>query len=386
MYESLTFKTVKIIDKVPQESWDAMVSDNPYMTWGWHKTVEETCIVKQDVYYIMAICNDQLCGGAVCTVIKPSRQMRDLDNIVFGRLKRFFNFFHISMVPLLDCSPAKGRGTHFLVKDNLSSTAKDEVIAALLKKVETLAVSKNLAIAFSDIKKDQINLKNILSDHGYYHTLGYPINILDIEWSTFDDYIRDTKSLSKNVRKNIRLQINRNLKAGVVISDIDHPEKYGNRLHQLVSINNETHNKLPFIFNPKFFEKLKKNLGDNVSILTAEKNNITIGVKIILKRNGFANSCFIGVDHEAAGNDFTYFNLAFYSTITNAIKTDIKRIDYGNAMYSIKTDRGCYILPTYLYYKPANFMQKIVIPLWFRFQSFWYERKLPDHIRLHMRK
>lgn len=371
---------------VPQEHWDSMVTDNPYMTWGWHKTVEETCIVKQDVYYIMAICNDQVCGGTVCTVIKSSRQMRNLDDIVFGRLKKFFNFFHISMLPLLDCSPAKGRGTHFLVKDNLSSTAKSEVVGALLKKVEVLAESKNLAIVFSDIKGNQVNLKNTLSNNGYHQTLGYPINILDIEWSSLDDYIRDTNSLSKKVRKNIRLQINRNLKAGVAISDIDHPEDYGNRLHQLVSINNETHNKLPFSFNPYFFEKLKKNLGEDVSVLIAEKNNITIGVKVVLKRNGFSNSCFIGVDHEAAGNDFTYFNLAFYSTIKNAIKTGIKRIDYGNAMYSIKTDRGCYIMPTYLYYKPANLIQKVVIPLWFRFQSFWYERKLPEHIRLHMRK
>jgi predicted N-acyltransferase len=116
----------------------------------------------------------------------------------------------------------------------------------------------------------------------------------------------------------------------------------------------------------------------------AEKNGLAIGVKIILKQNGYANSCYIGIDHKTAGNDFTYFNLGFYATIKEAIRSNIKRIDYGNGMYSVKIDRGCHLTPTYLFYKPEHFLQRVFIPLWFRFHAFWFERKLSDRMRAHL--
>lgn len=385
MDDKITYKVVKTFDQVPKESWDAMVTDNPYMSWGWHKTVEETCIVKNDVYIIMAICNGQLYGGTVCSCADMSRRIYNIDNVMFGRLKKVLNFFHISMMPSLTCSPLKGRGTHLLVKDDIGEEDKNRVLIGLLAQVEQMAMSKNMAVAFVGLNEKQLDLREKLSARGYSSTLDHPISLLDIKWSSFDDYRRDTKILSKAVRKNIRTQINRNNKAGVVISETQCPEEYGDRLHQLLSINSLKHNNLPFAFNRSFFEKLKKNMGNNACVFVAEKNGEVVGVKAILWQADFANSCFIGVDHDIAGNDFTYFNLAYYTSIKKAIQENIKTVDYGNGLYSVKTDRGCYIRRTYIYYRPVNIIQKIFLPLWFRVHAAWYERKASDQMRLHLR-
>ena len=126
-------------------------------------------------------------------------------------------------------------------------------------------------------------------------------------------------------------------------------------------------------------------MGNKACVFVAEKNGEIIGVKAVLWQADFANSCFIGVDHDTAGNDFTYFNLAYYTSIRKAIQENIKTVDFGNGMYSVKTDRGCYIRRTYIYYKSANIIQKIFLPLWFRIHEAWYERKVSKQMRLHLR-
>lgn len=381
----ITYKIVPSIDLVPEKDWDAMISSNPYMSWGWHKTVEETCIDELKVYYIMAFCDKRLYGGTVCSYEKLSDQTSSIDNIIFGRLKQVLHSFHISMAPLLTCSPLKGRGTHFLVVDSIGEDVKNRILLGLIVQVEQLATSKKMALAFTSLNENQNELREKLSARGYCTTQGHPISLLDINWSSFYDYQQDGKILSLSVRKNIRNQINKNHKEGVVISEAQFPEKYGDKLHRLLTMNSQKHNNLSFTFNPSFFNQLKKNMGDNACIFVAEKNNEVVGAKAILWWHDFANSCFIGVDHDTAGNDFTYFNLAYYSSIKKAIQLNIKTVDYGNGMYSVKTDRGCYIQRTYLYYRPENFMQKLFIPLLFRFHAYWYERKISDQMRLHLR-
>jgi predicted N-acyltransferase len=382
----ITIKTVNSIAQVPREHWDALVEDNPYMTWGWLKTVEETCINKHDTYYIMATNLDQLIGGAVCSNTKRSLREHNLDNMIFGRLKKLFYCFNINLTPLLDCSPPIGRRTQLLVNNSLDEETKQKISEALFEKIENLASSNKLAVAFSGVKEDQVGLRKTLAKRGYCYTLGYPIGILDIKWSDFNDYLLDKKAISSKMRTTIRAQIKRNKKAEVVISEIKNPEKHGNRLHQLSSINCEKHNKVPFSFNEYFYEQAKKNLGDEAAIFIAEKKGVVVGVQILLKRKGYGNGCIIGIDHENCGNDFTYFNLAYYTSIQDAIHSNMKSIDFGNGLYDVKTRHGCHLYNNYLYYRPATLLQKLFIPLWFRFHSFWFERKLSDHVKSHLRK
>lgn len=385
MDDEFNYKVVNTIDDVPREEWDAMVVANPYMCWGWLKTVEQTRRVEHDVFYILAYHDNQLYGGTVCSSENRSSKIHNIDNVIFGRLKQYTNLLNISLAPLLICSPIKGRGTCLLARTDLGEEIEDQLINGLLVQVERLATSKKMAVSFSGLNEKEAGFRKKLVSRGYLETLGYPISLLDIKWNSFDDYQQDADTLSKKLRKNIRLQVNRNRKAGVVITDVNRPQQYGDRLDQLVNLNTHKHNKIDFAFDATFFTKLKENMPDNASVFVAEKQGKVIGVKAVLWQGGYANSCFIGVDHDTAGNDFTYFNLAYYTSIKKAIEQNVKTVDYGNGLYSVKTDRGCYISRTYIYYKPASIIQKLLAPLLFNIHSRWYERKITDQMRLHLR-
>ncbi len=111
-----------------------------------------------------------------------------------------------------------------------------------------------------------------------------------------------------------------------------------------------------------------------------KKDRLT-GVKVLLKRNKVSYMRLIGIDHEMAGNDFTYFNIGYYRPIMDAISDKIKRLYYGPAMYEMKARRGCRTSDLYIYYKSFNKIKYIGIRPWFIFLSMWYKNKLPRIVR-----
>jgi len=86
----------------------------------------------------------------------------------------------------------------------------------------------------------------------------------------------------------------------------------------------------------------------------------------------------IGVDHEIAGNDYTYFNICYYVPIENCINDGTKRLNCGTAMYALKRRRGCELKNMYIYFKSRNSIKQFMFKLWFSFHLQWYGKKLPQ--------
>ena len=53
---------------------------------------------------------------------------------------------------------------------------------------------------------------------------------------------------------------------------------------------------------------------------------------------------YIGLD--AARGEFTYFTLAFYRPIADAIAAGVRRFYLGTLLYAMKVRRGCHVVPT----------------------------------------
>ncbi|HSR18347.1 MAG TPA: hypothetical protein VLM39_09695, partial [Ignavibacteriaceae bacterium] len=100
------------------------------------------------------------------------------------------------------------------------------------------------------------------------------------------------------------------------------------------------------------------------------------GVSIGLRKGKEVFISNIGVDHERASNDLTYFNLSFYEPIKNAIERNVNRIYGGNSLYKTKVKRGYKIADTYLFYKPAGRSKDLIIRIWFAFHRMRMARKL----------
>ena len=73
---------------------------------------------------------------------------------------------------------------------------------------------------------------------------------------------------------------------------------------------------------------------------------------------------------------FVYFNLCFYHLVREAPALGIDRLLYGTAVYQGKMLRGCSMVPTRLFLRPARAVTRVVGKSVVRFHHWWYQRKL----------
>ncbi len=345
MYSIKIVESIKELDKA---EWNAMIDDNVFASYGWLKTVEETFIRDINPKYIIVLDSSKLIGASVCYLINKMDKSGYLDNLLLGPLKKFTSKLGISFLPTFLRRPMRCYGKHLLIAKEIDSKYKIIIADQLLTAIEKEASCRGLSVCFDNVMEDEGKLIQLLKKRGYIRTLGYPLNYLDIEWSSFEGYKNYVKSISKNMQKNIAKEINNNY---------------------------YKHNQSLFPFTSKFFIKLKENLGEDVVFYASFKKGSVTGVCTLFKRNKTGYLPIVGVDYEKAGNDATYFNILFYRPIMDAISEQMSMLYYGNAMYNLKAKRGCKINNTYIYYKPSNKFLKTIIKQWFTLHSLWSRKK-----------
>lgn len=370
-----TIDIVDTINKIDREEWDALVGENIFTSYGWLKTLEQTFIGDQKFRYFVLHEEGRLLAAAACYIAHPSGQIHNCDNTLLGRFKRYASKVGISFLPAIICPPKSAFGTHIIVEKRLDLKKAEAVVTELIQKIEELASEHRLSIVFTNVMDHEIILIRGLSARGYSKAFTFPLTYLDVDWSSFNDYLSSLKRISPSSAKMIRNEINKNRKEGVVIEQLEKADGCQDRLYELVNRNYLRHNGKPFPFRMEYFKALKENLGSDAVIYVAIKKNDLIGVCVLLRRNASCHISVIGVDHESAGNDFTYFNLAFYRPIMDAISDRMKRVYCGQTQYALKTRRGFKLSNTYTFYRPYRIISQIAVKPWFLLLSVWYRRK-----------
>ncbi|MFQ5963201.1 MAG: peptidogalycan biosysnthesis protein [Candidatus Scalinduaceae bacterium] len=376
-----TIKIVNSINEVHKEEWDAMVDDKVFISYGWLKTVEETFIGDVNSKYVLVQDSKKLIGASVCYIFDETDIVYSLDNFMFGRFKKYAAKMGISFLPAFICCPMRCYGKHFLIEKDADAETTGIIMDEILETIEEEASERKLSVSLINVIEDEIELIELLNKRGYNKTLGFPLNYLDVEWSSFEGYKKHVGRISKNTKKSIKKEINKNRKEGVIIKQLENLGGYEDRLYELVNNNYYKHNQILFPFNREFFKRLKENLGEDVVTYISVKKERLTGMSLLLKRNKVSYFSVIGIDHEMAGNDFTYFNLGYYRPIMDAISDKTTRLYDGAGMYELKARRGFKISDTYIYYKSFNRIKNIALKPWYAFHSKWYECKLPKGVR-----
>jgi len=381
-----TIEIHKNISDIEQEHWDALVDDHVFASYGWLKTVEETFIGHIEPHYLVAGDSNRLVGGTVCYTFTATDTVFTLDDHLFGRLKRFASRLGFSFMPTLLCGPVLSSGKHFLICRELTEKKKKLLLEELIKALEQKAMDTRLSLSFLNVLDSEPELMRLLVEKGYIAATLLPMNYLDIKWTSFAEYLNYLKIFSRHIKKSIKREMNKNTRENVQIQELEDVEKCEQRLHELVTDNYYKYNRKPFMFDKTFFRRTKKNLGDEVTHYVAVKNDMIIAVCTHLKRNGTMYVPFIGVDHKAAGNDFTYFYLAYYRPIMDAIESKLTRMYCGYQMYEAKARRGCITCNTYLYYKPFKEHRAFIVKPWFSLVSFWNRHRLPARVKRNLER
>ncbi|MGD2129435.1 MAG: peptidogalycan biosysnthesis protein [Lysobacterales bacterium] len=346
--------SIKVVDRI---EWDAMALD-VYMSYGWLRIIEESFLDPVEHRYFLARANGRLVGGVACHIHQKSQDVFTLDDSIFGRFKYLANRLGWSILPSLICGPLRAYGQHFIFEENLDSAERQMVASALFDALEREADDRSISITFNNVMAGEPELLDLLKRRGFSKTVNFPLNYLEIRWQNPAEY---RKFLAK--RKLVR-EINKNRKEGVEISQLDPVDTCKGRLHELLDENYMKYNGKPLPVSNNFVSLCKNYLGSEATVYVAEKKGEIVGTIIMFHRNAVAYVTDVGVDHRATGNDFTYFNLAYYRPVSDAIVMKMNRIYYGTMMYRMKAQRGCETTEIYLYHRPMRRLFRwLLVPL-----------------------
>ncbi len=367
-------KIYNSIEEIKKEVWDLLTENNVYMCYEYLKTIEETTVFPLLPYYIIVYGEKALAGSV--TYFEPQNSSKILDSVLLGRLMESGSFKKATFLPSIICNRQRGEGTHFIFSPDINNDQLNLLQDKLIDEIERIAKKKKASVCFLNITNDQEFLMKSLKKRGFYKTIDLPSNSIDVAWSSFDGYIKYLSIKYPYMKKSIRHEMNRNRKSGVIIKQIQNFEKHEKRLFELMKLNHFKHNSSAFMLKDNYIQKIKENFGENAIVYTAVKNDIIIGVSIILKKGREAFFSSIGIDHELSEKDFTFFNLGYYEPIREMSGYNLKRIYYGRGLYDTKIKRGCTTKDMFLFYKPRNKLALPFVKIWFIFHKKWMAYKL----------
>jgi predicted N-acyltransferase len=349
------------IREVDATAWNRLAGGNAFALHGWFLTTEITCRATVEPLYFALYRNEALVAGAVCYVVNAGGIIETLDDMIFGRCQRFAP----SLLPALVCGPILGYGWHIGVAPGEDGL---EAMPVVLDAMEAEARARRLDLSFTLVLDEEGELQRLLGARSYSRCRNVPIAMLDLPWNSFEEYLAH---LPGKTRGEFRRQIHRNRREGSVTGLSEGNE--GARLLELVDGNSRRYSQLPFAFGSGFFDELRRSLNGQARVFTAWKKGAIRGTSTLLVENRTAYAIAAGVDRVSAGDDFTYFQVGYYTPIAHAIASGIRRIYYGRGMYEVKIRRGCRLADSWVYMRASGF-RRLIAAFWFPVASYWNRR------------
>ncbi|HVO73541.1 MAG TPA: peptidogalycan biosysnthesis protein [Ignavibacteriaceae bacterium] len=368
-------KVYNSICSIEKKEWDELTQDNVFMSYEYLKTFEETKVFPLVSYYITINEGGRIIGASVCH-FEPWNEARILDKIILGKLLKYRWTKNISSLPAVICNRQRGDGTHFIFHPDLSNDRIITLQDKILDEIENIAKENKASLCFMNVTEDELHLIELLKLRGYSQSVDLPSNFFDIKWNSFEEYLEFLSLKYKNIKKQIRHELNRNRKMGVVIEQLQNINGHEKRLLELLKMNHFKYNSYKFPFKENYFRQIKENFGNNALIFTAVKDGVIIGVCIQLRKGKEAFLANLAADHERSQNDYSLFNVGYYEPIKHAVKCNLARLYFGRGTYIAKIRRGCSNKDILIFYKPQKKLNKPAVKLWFGFHKLWMRRKL----------
>ena len=363
------------IRDVSRSEWDALADDDVLASHGWLATMERTrCGGAAPLYVVARAAGRIVCGAAVARM-HATDAIETVDHVLLGRLRPLAARIGISFLPALVAAPMRGFGCLPLASPALDAGARDRVLDIVLDAIEDEAARQRVALCFGDLRPCRADLVARLAARGFSDALDDPVSVLDVRWDSFDAYLRHLDRVTRGARKDVRRQQNQNLKRGTTITAEDDTGRDADRLWQVMMLNERAHNRRPFGFVRDFFPVLASELSGDAVVYAARKHGRITATSLLLRRGATGYLPMVGVDHAAAGRDFTFFAIAHYRPIGDAIAGGLQTLHFGRALDGLKARRGCRLEETRILYRAPAPLGRLASPVWLGVLSTWNRAK-----------
>lgn len=359
------------IQDLDASEWNRLAPDSAFASYGWLLTSERCWLARAAPLYFALRRDGVLAGASVCYQMTSTPGVETLDDVLLGRLRSKANAVGVSFLPALVCGPASGYGWHIGVNPNTSQVEQDRIRTELLDAMEAEADRRGLRLSCVQTLETETSLRALLEERGYLESRNVPIAVLEIPWQSIGEYFAH---LPPKQRRECRRERRRNRDSGVVVELEAGPEGDG-RFRALLDSNARQHGASGLVYRPELLQEMRANMGSDALLLAARKQAAISGVHLVLRHGPTLAAFAIGVDSEVSADDFTYFELGYYSLIEYAIEHGVERIDFGRGMTDIKRRRGCRLVRSSVYTRVSG-ASRPLYSAWYRFASAWNGRKL----------
>ena len=385
MYE---VRVARSINEIAEKEWDSLLPEKAGNCYGWVKTVEETRRGDWEPRYVLLYREGKPVGAAACSITRFSSEIYTPNDALLGRFGRYTKNVGVSFLPAFTCPVVSDLGPVFFLDRNLPEPERRAATERMVEAIEEEAHREGISVLFRNLGPEDGVLQEVLERKDYSSTISSPICYLEVEWSSFEGYLQYVRrTVGGETRRQIRQEIRRNIRAGVEVRVLraDEIQAHEKRIYDLFYLNYHRHNGMPYPYREDLLPRVRANLGERAEVFIAVKEGVVVGGTFQIRNGNSVVLPAIGVDHERTGNDFTYFRLAYYEPIRHAIRSGIRYMYYGNAVYQAKIRRGCRAVPLRVFHKSRSRLRNLAVRPYFAFHKWWwYKRKFPPILKEHL--
>jgi predicted N-acyltransferase len=349
-------KVFKTIDEIGKESTDSLADDG-FFTYGYFKTVETSEAFNITPFYLAVADEDKIVAIASC-YIDSSNQFLGLGKFPLTRgIANAVNHFGFRPNHLIVGYSPNSFHSKILLKENCDAKM---ILSLLSKKINDICRSEKILFSsFLHVPESERLLIETLEDFGYLKFPSVNTFYLDINWSSFDEYLESLES--HKIRTTVRREIKKCRENGVIFTE---EKDFKNLSIILSNLNSTLYSKYKGVspHNALFFRKLSEYAKDKTRVLVAKRSDQIVGFSLSLEQKDVLDVHLCGFDYGTqTKTDFTYFNASYYVPIRLAIEEGIKKVHFSINSDREKLKRGCKLEKTFSFIKCHN---KILAPLY----------------------
>jgi len=251
--------------------------------------------------------------------------------------------------PSLVVGAPQGYGGELLLRADLDDRTRRQAADTLLDGAQALGRELGASLWFSGVREADDMTTGCLGDRAYARARYLPLTAIDIEWGSFEEYLRWQRQRSARLAKNIRRERARCRDAGVTLIEPKDLDGLGRLFHKLADQTMAKHGGPDLPLRPGFYEAVRKGLGAAHLVCTAVRHGEVIGFVSLVCDGDTVWADSYGLDYAKAEGTFTYFDLTHYWEIEKAIELGLKRVVFGRGQYEARLRRGCHLVDTYIY-------------------------------------
>jgi predicted N-acyltransferase len=335
------------IPPIPSHEWDDLVRHTMCCTSAWMNLFEHSLPTRVTPYYVTAYRNNQLIGGAVCY-----------------KTRRKFWKIRIPIIAFM-CLFSEEK---IFIKEGEDYTT---VLSHLHNGIEEIARKEKVFMISAPYLSHEAALE-FFKKKRYALMKGALLTRLDVEWKTFEDYLR---SLSRKAKKSIRHTVNQGRRRGLILEH-SHDFSDSDHLFTMYRANLERHNYEHTIpFTAELFQNFEKYVKDQVYILRCFYEGDLLGYWIYFFDGKSANMVLSAIDYTYPREYDAYFNIC-YDAVREMIDKGCSFIDFGATTYEVKRRIGCTMKGTMTAIKVMNPLLNRGVHLLAFFLNKWVERRL----------